>query len=469
MAQTSGAHHGICGTGGKTFAFLKQRRARGSVVTHTRLDNGKFEIHNSEVEEFQNCVAEDIRSGNVPSLSEFHTVVFPFYADVDLEIPVQTLTDEAILEMTIIMNSQIGRFYPEAIHKDIMHCLVCTKSGPPEPGKKDGTFKNGVHLHWPNLLVDREQARQLLAGMNAGLGLCAKWPALMGTAVSWEEVLDASVYSTGLRLVGAPKARKCACAQADRNFCDICGGVGHVYNTRAYTLRTVVQGDAVDERALRKYTVNVEKLVFLTSVRTHISEVTPGFARYHLCPQPPNEKKRNGAAAHPTDKAVATVKRKTTHAAGAAAAKAARELLEELAGFEFKDRYARCILDVRQHENGNEFTVLFNGDGCHFCINQQREHGGNRNYMKIVNNQKSPAYAFLKCYSCKPSAVSDISCKDFRSRAVKLSQAQRHALFQDQPDEKETPLQRVEREKAEFDAQLRQAKQKVPNPPMRRV
>ena len=469
MAHTADSRQGLCGTGGKTFAFLKQRRARGSVVTHTRLDNGKFEIHDCEMDEFRQCVAEDMCKGLLPALSEFHTVVFPFYADVDLEVKVPSLTDEAILEMARVMNCQIAKFYPEAIHDDITHCLVCTKSGEPEPGKAEGTYKTGVHLHWPKLLVDREQARQLLAGMNAGLGLCDKWPALLGTQVAWEDVLDASVYSTGLRVVGAPKARKCACSQADRNFCEACGGVGHLYNSRAYMLRTVVQGDVVDETALRKYRANPRRIVDYTSVRTKHSEVTPGFERYHLCPQPPHEKKRKGAAVHPTDKAVATVKRTTTHAVSSAAANAARELLNELAGVEFKDRFARCILDVRQHENGKELTVLFNGDGCHFCINQQREHGGNRNYMKIVNNQKSPAHAFLKCFSCKPSAVSDMSCKDFRSRAVKLSPQQRYALFQDKPVEKETAMQRVEREKAELDAQLRAAKQKVPNPPMRPV
>lgn len=441
MAPTNPTQRlGLSGAGSSTLAFLRGHIAasKSGHMTHTRLDGGTYTVHPSDMAEFQRCVGDDLcRGREIPAISEIHSMVFPFYVDIDLEVGVTQLTDEAVLEITSIMNAQLARFYPDDARTSITKCLVCTKTGDgPEPGKTEGRYKHGAHLHWPNVIVNRDQARQIVAGMNAGLGVGKQWKQLLGAErIDWEEMLDCSVYDNGLRIVGAVKARTCGVCKnkpAEKIHCTECGCTGYMYSHRVYKLRAVVQDQEFDEGEIKKY-VNQQKVVEHTSVRTKNEAVeTAGFARYPLCPHPPSDRKRKGTATDPTDKAIAQMRKKTMFV-DSAKNNVARELLNRLAG-RFKDRYANCILEVRCNEKGDQYMALISGDGRHFCMNKQREHSGNRNYMKIQHDGKGSARAFMCCFSTKPTTdMSGRSCKGWCSESVKLTKEERSVLFADGP------------------------------------
>jgi hypothetical protein len=92
---------------------------------------------------------------------------------------------------------------------DLLNVTVLTT--PSAVRAKDGWYKRGVHLVWPGLLVDKTMAIQLVAMIECEL--LRSGPPRTALQNSYAEAIDKSVYSTGLRMPGGPKAE----------LCEVCG------------------------------------------------------------------------------------------------------------------------------------------------------------------------------------------------------------------------------------------------------
>ena len=273
-------------------------RDKLTAISYTLFTGGSYFVRDGmEMERFYNFFAIDVRRGTVPAINEIHSIKFPMYADFDFRLPVPIVPRDAICRIVSIANEQIGRFFPCGDDDDdearSFRCVVCSKSnGGVDCG--EGKWKHGLHMHWPELILQVEQAFILRLSIIAGLDRHTDWTELMGCRrPEWSAIVDEGVYrrsstssvrSGGLRMIGAPKAKKCKACHKD-HLCTECGGHNnrHIIDMNVYVPYGVLVGPRfVDDAALRD---DVHALVMATTVRRDMSvQLTAGFTPYVGCP-----------------------------------------------------------------------------------------------------------------------------------------------------------------------------------------
>ena len=176
-------------------------------------------------------------------------------------------------------------------------------------------WKRGIHLVWPELFVTREIAYQIVRAV------CVRLQEKQGDDLLYRDVkrgenpwslaggvIDTSVYSSGLRLNGMPKADKCPdCFPKrqewinrdfhpmfrDANFCpEHRACPGYLFRPETiYNVKKVYNGTKIMARAeLGEYTKNYYfppakaslALMCLTGIRTAATEPTPGFQSHRV-------------------------------------------------------------------------------------------------------------------------------------------------------------------------------------------
>ena len=423
--------------------FLRGHQAsKDATVTHTLITGGKYHIDwncrschpHKCIDVFRQKMAEGYQHACVPCLTEQHTAIFPMYVDVDLKVPVQDLTEETLHLMTTLVNQQLERFYKDASLPPItFECVVCTKSKA-APEVTPGMYKIGIHLHWPQLLVEIDSARQIRHSMAVALEKRAWMRELGVDRVVWNDVLDDAVYCTGLRMLGAPKAKKCtACSKSKDALCHVCNRMNnnHVIDESVYTLRMVVVGTAVDEERKARYSSNLTLLMRKTTVRSDEERVTPGYHIYDGCTLAPpmHTDGRKRKAPDDDSNRVKPRFRKQSEVTNPRVHAVARELLVQ-----HSPNYAESRMTIRF--DGKQYMVLLTGDGSGFCLNKGSPHGSQHVYMVIQQGKSSKLYeSHMRCWCTKMIVrpVSGQTCKEYRSPHKTLTSEQAARLFSSQP------------------------------------
>ena len=371
----------------RTAGFRCTRQTETATITHTLMTGGKFHFQYEQDALLHERMAATIRNGGVlPCLTEQHTPVFPFYLDIDGKFPVQTLTDAAIVRFTEAVMGRVIRFFP--LLTEPIECIVLDKTG--DAVETDGgLFKHGLHIHFPRLLVNVDQARQIHVGITSGLA-CLTWTEEFGTAtLDWEDIVDASVYNHGLRMIGCPKASRCCSIPS----CPRCRG-WYIIDDRVYKLRMAFSGETRCLELERTLQANIQRLIKRTSVRCpHDAEVTDGFATYRGCPEvrKPGSRKRKGDTQ--MSRAMTSVDgRQGDVMTDPRSLEVIRAILVKFSPlYEVPQVFARRM--------GNIITVNLQGDNSTYCINKRDYHRSNRVYM-VIRPGKSNDHlkAVMKCY-----------------------------------------------------------------------
>jgi hypothetical protein len=371
--------------------FLKNKcRPYGNEVTHTYITGGKFYVRDSEIGEFYEKYAQDFKIlKGLPPVCELHTVYFPMYVDLDLVCNLEYLSDETLDQIIATLNRQLGKFYASA---PPFYAIVCTKAYATETEKG---WKHGIHVHWPKVIVRVEDAYHIRDGMVTGLEQ-QKWETL---DVDWEEVVDEQVYRSGLRLLGAPKAKPCKlCTPADL-ACTVCSGKGglanrHIFDWCVYQFSHVMRGDTRDEEMGEFFRKNTKDLLVETSVRCRQKELTPGFKFYQGFSQRPERgKKRKAIDDAKLTKRWVHLNDSNLHAL----------LREQL--LVHSPNYKDARMSVRY--DGKEIRVLLSGDGARFCLNKgegKKEgdyHTSSNVYMVVTKCPRMGYKSAMKCWSAK--------------------------------------------------------------------
>ena len=421
------------GRGGKTSVFLSKSRSvlsaqdrSGHEVTHTFMDGGRVSLSAGDVGGFHQALAADLAAGTVPCLTERRSPLhFPMYADLDLKVPVPVLTDETAVKLAAVVNRQMQRFFDESAPLTL---VVCTKNNVAPKADEEGLYKHGVHFHWPNVIVDAERALRMRAAMIVALER-EEWQEDLGARpVDWVETVDESVYASGLRLLGAPKAKMChQCRGKSGVHCTVCANMRYLYDPAVYGLRTVLVGEAVDPDQTRSLGANAVRLLRATTVRApEGTALTEGYRVFVGCPPAETGRKRKGCACVPAG-VEARYKRKPPITDPAVLAVLRKLLVQH------SEHYAHSRMTVLG--DGTSYRVALSGEGGNFCLNKGTDHGSQHVYM-IVERAKSKSYAaYMKCFSRKPTCdrVTGQPCKDFKSNAVYLDADQVACLFRAAP------------------------------------
>ena len=417
-------------------------------ISHTLFTNGTFYVTNAET--LRAKLAESFRAGTMPAIQEVHTVKFPMYLDVDLQCPMQHLSEGFYERIAVIMNTQICKFYRGG--RLVPRCLVCTKSlgG---TARDDGAFKHGIHLHWPELIVTVEQALSIRLGVLRGLAFVDDWTSELGLATpDWEVAVDENVYRRdnsherhgGLRLVGAPKAKACRCPhRSTGGACDACErkNNNHVLDLNVYVLTHVITGDTPDAAHLAYLKANFARVLSHTTVRCEDNvALTPGFELYEpsLRPPPPRERKRPRAGAS-SSSAVGEGKidkrklgRKFEEIHDPAVAQCLRKILVR-----HSDKYADSRMKIL-FDGTHRYKVLLSGDGAHWCLNKGDFHSGQNVYMDVFKAASGFEFrSVMKCWSTKAVVYprSMCTCADFESKPLPVWADEVRHLFTRQAEQ----------------------------------
>ena len=434
-------------------AANERNRRSGAAITHTYMTGAKIVLHDGgDMQELQRLLADAIRSGAetldptrtcAPCLTELHTHIFPLYVDVDLKVPAEALAPATVERLAAILCRQLLRFYPDADPRGPMsRCVVCARSGRPTRDA-DGRHKHGLHLHWPEVIVEVDQARQILESMTGGLDR-ETWTDALGVArVDWEEALDRSVYNTGLRVLHCPKARKCAACNGRADApCSACGELNnrHEIDPRVYGFCMALEGGARSEAYARELHAPLTRLVRATSVRVDaraVHEVTPGYRVYDGCPPlrvgtAAGKRKRPGApsASSADERRLPRAYREREEVTDPARLAIMRRLVAQ-----HHPEYAQSTLRVRLAESKGvgRYSVLLSGDGARYCTNKRDYHRSNNVHMEVWrdrNHLHGGVRSVMRCWCrCPAVRAGGGPCGTYASPVVAVATADAEVLF----------------------------------------
>lgn len=190
-------------------------------------------------QKFLYAYAHDIDVGVTHYVIERRTKFFKFHADLDIKRKIP-MDDDAIITLMDDFTTCVKKFYPSTTALSRFDIVLCTSIG---------KGKTGIHVIFPNLIVDSDQAMDIRNYFVSFL--ITKYGDMVGIQNSWEEIVDVSVYNAnGLRMVGSNKTEDCSeCADskssrkrgrdqfdpdAKRDFCSLCSGRGRIDNGKTY-------------------------------------------------------------------------------------------------------------------------------------------------------------------------------------------------------------------------------------------
>lgn len=165
--------------------------------THLLLDGGAVHIKEELLETFYKLYAECIDKKIPLHIVEKKTEKFKMFSDLDFKTK-EKLSDEYILN---VLNSIQDAIY--FIYETNVKLIVCTTKEKNVMVNNEVYIKQGIHLHWPDIIVDKKNAlmiRELILH---------KLINIFGEREDnnkWEDVVDLCVYTTnGIRMIGSSK------------------------------------------------------------------------------------------------------------------------------------------------------------------------------------------------------------------------------------------------------------------------
>jgi hypothetical protein len=154
-------------------------------ATHVLMSGGMLFVPTEEIQEFYQSCVDAIKSGTKLYVVEQKTDRFKFFVDLDYKSH-EKLKDEDLLQFCSIIHDAIDQ---------TSRCLIA-RARPRPVG--EGLIKSGVHVHWPDLVVTRNQALQFRTKIILKL--------TEYLAFDWDRIIDASVYGgSGLRMLWSHK------------------------------------------------------------------------------------------------------------------------------------------------------------------------------------------------------------------------------------------------------------------------
>lgn len=353
-------------------------------ITHFMFDGGKLDI-TEDHETFQIMYSKYINFKNC--IVERKTEFFKFFVDFDI------LSEEIIIieEYVILIQNTLSNLYKN-------NSLICIITGADKNKEiiKNGTlyFKQGFHLHWPEIIVDKTTAlairKNLIVNLTSVFGKSEKH------YDSWEKIIDRCVYeNNGLRLVGSDK-------------CTISDGIKN-YEDRIYIIKSVYEGTKRNETLFNFYNNDTFQLVKNTSIRSEAQCIT--------CISDLNEYIETEENTESNCGNLVTLSKNSKE----------YKAIEKF--FKFNAVGYR-VEDIRTISQVKDKCMYLINSKSKYCQNKQDFHSNNHIYFKL-----SPNGLCQKCMSENHGIHG--SCREFQSSCVPITTSLESALNWKKPKSKE--------------------------------
>ena len=439
-------------------------RGPKGVETHVSLMGGKYKIQAEtasayDENRFLKLYAANYLSNNANWMVELRTPVFRYFIDLDFKQP-EKLKASQIEQIALVVHDTLAKFW---IDKPPLRSVCCTTTYKKEActmcacpcakgtrcGEKEGChgrgvtgksatggacekcggyalkMKTGVHLIYPELFVNDEQALDVRESIISDC--VAAFGARDGALNPWVDVVDNSVYKgrTSLRMIGASKAEKCPCRRAKGKECPQCLGRFnyHINTGRPYAMLFCANANGRRDKAQEEiYKKDYYKLVVDTKIRSSRTEPSAGY-------QVPE-----GTTRHGTSRDTRLNKNFEEEREKPAARhenlsydSPEQEVLQEV--FRLHAKYSETIVSSVMRSTGKTsgFIVNVTGKNATFCQNIGRCHRSNRVWFHVT-----PAGISQRCYDNAEVVDAEMRyglCKNYKSACFELTPKALGILF----------------------------------------
>ena len=247
------------------------KKDSGHKTSHCRLDGGIYCYDTDPLlEEFFTLYSQDIEEGVKHYCHENRSEMFPLFFDLDLLLN-QRVSEDKLLEWALLIHRGVRQFLKPTMKKKHDACFI--NAAPIVP--KDEYFKAGLHIHYPEIIVDLKWAVEITAGVvkyvNDKIGKPAEF------VHSWyPKVIDIQPLERGLRMIGSRKSEPCKeCRKSKRGEkCNVLDCVrGHIDKGRPYWPRWLVSTEP--QNAFMNAINDTLSLIKLCSTRIPVSRFFP--------------------------------------------------------------------------------------------------------------------------------------------------------------------------------------------------
>lgn len=360
-------------------------------------------------------------------VSELRTPIFPFMVDLDILQP-KLITKGALCQILQQLYTTSRKFFPGSQRdpSPVFDMLILTR----EPSQKDDMYKQGIHVIFPNLLVDGVEAVRIRDAVVANLSRLLP-------AHDWCKVVDAAIYkpSGGLRMPLSHKLVRCGSCkdqEAEKQVCATCrgkgkvkGGVGDMYQLWEYWSN----GETCESKT--DAMVNDYVLVKTASLRKFGESLTPGFEVYPGCPAPKDE--RDVVEVQTDDGVILEfaedyeAKKRMKQKVPVIRGSPAWSEIQKFISCNAPSVYHEVVISgVTTNPKMSAYTVTLKGEGSSYCMNIQRSHKTNTVYF-VVTKEGMVQKCFCRCDTLvgRRSGL----CKNYKSHVFKISPQLHTALF----------------------------------------
>lgn len=399
---------------------------KGAVSTHYSMAGGKFYIPDEQHTKWLKLYAAEWarRSGSL-FIVELRTPVFRMHFDIDMLQHTEP-TDAELQDLARFFSTVFKTFYPDVTLDPRTFLCIVLKAPPMQKKSNDVMLtKTGVHMIWPWLHVDKEQALRMRESCVAAA--VRLLPPRLPPLNDYADVIDKTVLeANGLRMVGSDKATRCDDCNAKGKesgydgVCLACGGCGFIPANRVYVPVLVMDGDGqLDPERLAAIQNGEDRYpcVKFCSVRSSHTTPTRGFTPPPLAPPTSRDTTKGGKKSSKPD---------------AASFSAANEVSVSSTVFtviqEFVQRvgpqWAHLLVTKVLRRKEGVVLIKVAGEGSSYCTNVHRAHSSSTIYFVMRANGLSQ-----RCYSKKDGTVA-VPCRDFHGPSIELPALLRTALFE---------------------------------------
>ena len=369
--------------------------ANNSDLSHVLMDGGVLSVPFDKLNEFHERYVESVKRGERLYVVEQKSEKYNFFVDIDYKDR-ESLSIDEVKDICKVICDKVKRHGGR-------ECIISIA-----PPKKSGNLtKTGVHLNWPNFVVDQVSAialrEHILIALSKAKG-----------SIDWNEIIDAAVYGNAERKTKGSGFRMPWSYKRAKH--DACGGQGCAHCDKgkidqlAYLPFFVYKPGPPLSAILNISQDPSLEILKMAIVRTNEPQIT------HI--EPPSIKIKEGAFTK-------------------------EETKNELYDDELKNMVETFIRTNLEGQNNAYVQKLFKrrdtylvSTNSKYCENLKRDHGSNHVWF-IISGQTILQKCFCLCETLRGRR--DGFCKDFCGRRHQLSRTIVDRLYPKKEELKKCP------------------------------
>ena len=374
---------------------VSQKFTHAANLSHVLMDGGVLSVPFDKLNEFHERYVESVKRGERLYVVEQKSEKYNFFVDIDYKDR-ESLSIDEVKDICKVICDKVKRHGGR-------ECIISIA-----PPKKSGNLtKTGVHLNWPNFVVDQVSAialrEHILVALSKAKG-----------SIDWNEIIDAAVYGNAERKTKGSGFRMPWSYKRAKH--DACGGRGCAHCDKgkidqlAYLPFFVYKPGPPLSAILNISQDPSLEILKMAVVRTNEPQIT------HI--EPPSIKIKEGAFTK-------------------------EETKNELYDDELKNMVETFIRTNLEGQNNAYVQKLFKrrdtylvSTNSKYCENLKRDHGSNHVWF-IISGQTILQKCFCLCETLRGRR--DGFCKDFCGRRHQLSRTIVDRLYPKKEELKKCP------------------------------